>query len=416
MPFNQGDRVVDLGAARESAEHKLALHRRHDPITLVIPATYADAISPAMLGDAGQGLEGIVSSLSRNTWISSIVIPIDGLTGERAYKDLKSNYQKRLGDRVTLVWNLHPQIHEIRKEMKEKGANIPELDRGKGANVWTSLLYLHTVDPMSHLMLHDADILTYDSHFVENLAMPLMYPKMGFDFIKAYYQRLKWNEEQGKHQLFGRALRLGVRPLILSLSKVFRDEAAIQDYLSYLSEYKYLTSGEFAMSRTLWPRMPVPPLYDLEIGQLTWLHNSPWRCGQVDLGVYDHKHQDISVDDPTRGLHRMFIDITKSVFRRLYQMGYKEIVEEDMIEGISDYFESSAFRLMDSYKTLSHHRDYWYDYVEENIAIRTFSRAVIEAYEEFRAIPYTYKPLTAPLFYDSKYGHQIAEVVRAINR
>ena len=37
--------------------------------------------------------------------------------------------------------------------------------------------------------------------------------------------------------------------------------------------------------------------------------------------TYDHKHQELSPDDPSRGLHRMVIDIATSLFHNLASVG-----------------------------------------------------------------------------------------------
>ena len=51
---------------------------------------------------------------------------------------------------------------------------------------------------------------------------------------------------------------------------------------------------------------------------------SPNNICQVDLAdIYDHKHQDLSLDDETKGLSKMSIDIIKTFIKKLAI--YKEI-------------------------------------------------------------------------------------------
>ena len=46
------------------------------------------------------------------------------------------------------------------------------------------------------------------------------------------------------------------------------------------------------------------------------------RLCQVDIAEnYDHKHQNISIDDNSKGLSKMSIDITKAVIRKLASQG-----------------------------------------------------------------------------------------------
>ena len=46
------------------------------------------------------------------------------------------------------------------------------------------------------------------------------------------------------------------------------------------------------------------------------------RICQVELvDNYDHKHRELSEDDPSRGLHRMVVDIAASLIRNLASYG-----------------------------------------------------------------------------------------------
>ena len=61
----------------------------------------------------------------------------------------------------------------------------------------------------------------------------------------------------------------------------------------------------------------IPFDWGLEIGVLSEVYRSytPRRICQVDLAdAYDHKHQDLSPDDPEAGLHKMAIDISKAFY------------------------------------------------------------------------------------------------------
>ena len=49
---------------------------------------------------------------------------------------------------------------------------------------------------------------------------------------------------------------------------------------------------------------------------------SPQNICQVDLAdTYDHKHQVLSIDDETKGLSRMSIDIIKTFIKKLATQG-----------------------------------------------------------------------------------------------
>src|SRR3990167_8583322 len=64
----------------------------------------------------------------------------------------------------------------------------------------------------------------------------------------------------------------------------------------------------------------IPWDWGLEVGVLAevFRNYSPQRICQVDIADnYEHKHQAISAEDPEKGLMKMCIDISKSMFRTL---------------------------------------------------------------------------------------------------
>ena len=79
-------------------------------------------------------------------------------------------------------------------------------------------------------------------------------------------------------------------------------------YIRYLASFRYPLSGEFAVQRDLATRMRLPSDWGLEIVTLfeALRHRGTVRICQVEIAErYDHKHQDLSVDDPAGGLNRM---------------------------------------------------------------------------------------------------------------
>jgi glucosyl-3-phosphoglycerate synthase len=68
----------------------------------------------------------------------------------------------------------------------------------------------------------------------------------------------------------------------------------------------------------------IPADWGLEVGVLAEVFRncSLKRVAQVELVAnYDHKHQDLSPNDATRGLHRMVVDIAASLIRNLASYG-----------------------------------------------------------------------------------------------
>jgi glucosyl-3-phosphoglycerate synthase len=68
----------------------------------------------------------------------------------------------------------------------------------------------------------------------------------------------------------------------------------------------------------------IPADWGLEMGVLceVFRNVTSRRICQVELAdTYEHKHQPLSVDDATRGLTKMSVDIAKSLFRNLATEG-----------------------------------------------------------------------------------------------
>ena len=73
-------------------------------------------------------------------------------------------------------------------------------------------------------------------------------------------------------------------------------------------------------------RMRLAPDWGLEIVTLfeALRHRAPARICQVELcECYEHKHQELSPEDATRGLHRMANDVTKHLLRTLAANGVR---------------------------------------------------------------------------------------------
>jgi glucosyl-3-phosphoglycerate synthase len=145
------------------------------------------------------------------------------------------------------------------------------------------------------------------------LVLPAIDPTVDFDFVKAYYARVS-------DRLHGRVTRLLLAPLLASFTRLI----GADPYIRYLSSFRYALSGEFAMKIDLAERLRLPCDWGLEIVMLfeALRHRAPVRVCQVELAErYDHKHQELSPDDPSTGLHRMARDVIKHLLRTLAAAG-----------------------------------------------------------------------------------------------
>src|SRR3989304_1652422 len=85
-------------------------------------------------------------------------------------------------------------------------------------------------------------------------------------------------------------------------------------FLVYLDSFRYPLAGEFAMQVNLARVNRIPSDWGLEVGVLAEVYRncSLKRVCQADIADnYEHKHQDLSRGDPTKGLMKMAVDIAK---------------------------------------------------------------------------------------------------------
>jgi glucosyl-3-phosphoglycerate synthase len=155
--------------------------------------------------------------------------------------------------------------------------------------------------------------LSYDRELLARLCYPVVNPNINFEFCKGYYSRVT-------DRMHGRVTRLLVTPLVRSMLKVF----GYMPFLVFLDSFRYSLSGEFAMKADLARVNRIPANWGLEVGVLAEVFRncSAKRVCQAELcASYDHKHQALSQDDPSKGLMKMAVDICTSLFRTLSAEG-----------------------------------------------------------------------------------------------
>ncbi len=268
------------------------------PMALVIPALVSELEGPA--------LRRIVEELGAVEYLSEIIIGID--QADRAGFDGARQFFSALPQRHRLLWHHGPRLQTLDGELRKLG--VAPTDEGKGRNVWFCFGYFLASGRASVVALHDADVLTYDRRMLARLLYPVVHPTFGYAFAKGYYYRTDG------HQLTGRVVRLFMEPLLRAFTTVLGPN----DYIDYLAGFRYPLAGEAAMHADVVRNMRIPDDWGLEVGVLAEVYRryTPRRICQVEIAdAYDHKHQRLSGDDPTAGIHKMAIDIGKAMFRKL---------------------------------------------------------------------------------------------------
>ena len=274
------------------------------PMALVLPCHIKELGTKA--------LKGIVRELKGVTYLKQIVVGIDGAARARDFCKARTIF-RQLPQRPMLLWNDGPRMQRLYNQLEE--AELGAGPGGKGRNVWTCFGYVLASEQARMVAVHDCDILTYNRELLARLCYPVAHPALGFDFCKGYYARVS-------AQLNGRVMRLMVTPLIRALKSII----GAHPFLVYMDTFRYPLAGEISLDLDLVRRLRIPYDWALEIGTLAevFRNAAPRAICQSELCEnYDHKHQELSVRDPDKGLNKMAVDLARSFFRQMAAEGIK---------------------------------------------------------------------------------------------
>jgi glucosyl-3-phosphoglycerate synthase len=351
-------------------EEELLEYRESRPIALVIPCLYSEL--------EGKAIGRIVEEIANASYIARIVIALDRATPEQYLH--ATQFFGRLGGRESILWLHSPAVTRIFAELEKQG--LPLETSGKGRACWMAYGYVLSRPEIEVIALHDADIETYDRELLVRLCYPVGNPNLGFEFAKGYYARYS-------DRLHGRVMRLFLTPLLRALENV----CGSVPLLSFLGGFRYPLAGEFAMSTDLARINRIPSDWGLEVGVLAEVYRSlaPRRVCQVDLCErYDHKHRELSPDDPSSGLMKMAIDIAKSLFQNLATEGV--VFSAGRFRSLVVAYSRHAGDTILQYGADAAINDLAFDRHQEGLAVDTFVRALQLATHQFMD-----DPLGAPL-------------------
>jgi glucosyl-3-phosphoglycerate synthase len=217
----------------------------------------------------------------------------------------------------------------------------------------------------------------YNRELLARLCYPVLNPNLNFEFCKGYYARVS-------DRMHGRVTRLFITPLIRALESLF----GFLPFLRYLDSFRYPLSGEFAMQADLARINRIPSDWGLEIGVLAEIYRncSKKRVCQVDIADnYEHKHQELSPGDPSKGLMKMALDIAKTLFRVLSAEGVT--FETGNMQTLLTRYVRTAEDNISRYHADAMINGLIFDRHEEETAVETFARALKQATEDFFADP-----------------------------
>lgn len=349
----------------ERLEAELRRYSRECPIGLVLPALYSEFETPAM--------SGIVSQLAHVDYLSQIVVVLAKAT--RAEFHEARAFFDTVPTPVTFLWIDSERIQNLFRILEQRG--IPAGPDGKGRSCWLAYGYLLATGNCDVIALNDCDIANYHRRYLARLLYPVVNPNLGFEFSKGYYARIT-------DRMHGRVTRLFMTPLIRALDGM----APGTNLLAFLDSFRYCLAGEFAMKAHLARVNRIPSDWGLEIGVLAEIFRncSPTRTCQVDLtDNYDHKHQQLSADNPSGGLRRMSCDIAKTLFRTLAAEGLT-FTQEDF-RSLEVRYVRLAEDIMDRYYADALLNGLEFDRHEEERAVSVFALSLRQAAEDFLVDP-----------------------------
>lgn len=358
------------GVDLDKIEAELSWYTTERPIALVLPSLYSE-----LEGDA---LKGIIRELKDIKYIKEIVITL-GPASEEEFKYAREFFSI-LPQKMRIIWNSGPRIDTVYKAIE--AAELPIGEPGKGRSAWMAYGFILSELDIHGIALHDCDILTYDRVLLARLCYPVTNPNLDYDFCKGFYSRVT-------DRLHGRMTRLLVTPLIRSLQKILGH----LPILLFFDSFRYPLAGEFSMDVDLARVNRIPGDWGLEVGVLAevYRNTSNRRVCQVDIAEnYEHKHQDLSPEDASRGLNKMCVDICKSIFRTLASEGI--VFSDGFFKTLVATYVRTAQDMLKRYQDDAAINNLFFDRHEESLAVETFTNGIKKAAEII-----TEDPLGVPL-------------------
>jgi glucosyl-3-phosphoglycerate synthase len=354
----------------ERMEMELEFYSKNNPITLVLPSLYSELKEKA--------LKTIISEIQKVKYINQVIVTL-GRADEREFEHAKEFFSV-LPQETIVIWNDGGRIRSLYDVLDKNEISAGE--DGKGRSTWMAFGYVLASEKSDVIALHDCDILSYDREFLARLCYPVVNPNLGYEFCKGYYSRVT-------NKMHGRVTRLFVTPLLRSLERLIGH----LPFLVYLDSFRYPLAGEFSMITDLARINRIPWDWGLEVGVLSEVFRncSLRRICQVDLtDNYEHKHQELSPDDPSKGLLRMSTDIAKNLFRNLASEGID--LSESLLKTLKATYLRIAQEAITKYHDDAAVNGLDFDRHEEGVAVDTFTKGIDLASKAF-----VEDPLSIPL-------------------
>jgi glucosyl-3-phosphoglycerate synthase len=354
-----------VAGGTERLERELAAFAASHPIALVLPALWSEFEGPA--------LPRILEQLKEVPYLAQVVFTLSGADAGQLAQARRM--AAGLPQEVTFIWNNGPRMARMYEQLTEN--RLPAVPDGKGRSCWMAYGYVLVAQKADFIAVCDCDVRTFDREFLARLCYPVANPNLGFEFCKGYYARVT-------DRMHGRVTRLLVTPLIRSLVRILGPHP----FLAFLDSFRYPLAGEICMKADLARVNRIPSDWGLELGTLAEVHRncSVKRVCQAELAdAYEHKHQDLSPDDPGRGLMKMAVDIAKILFRTLSAEGAR--LDSGVFRALQSTYVRTAEDTIARYQADALIDGLVFDRHQEEATVEAFSRAIRMAAEAYLEDP-----------------------------
>jgi glucosyl-3-phosphoglycerate synthase len=367
--FHQGGEITTLHqlgpADRPRLEEDLRGFAADRPLALILSAQAPDL--------EGGALPRMVEELSGAGYVREVVVAL----GQASRKDLEKAKElfAVLPQPVSVFLAEGRAMARLLSELKDQGIFLGQ--EGKGRAMWLALGVVLARGVSRCVALQGCDIADYDRLLLGRLVYPLLSPRLNYQFSKGYYARLT-------HRLYGRVTRLFVTPLLQALISL----AGPMPYLNFLNCFRYLLAGECALDLDLARISRLPADGGLEVGILgeAYRHLSPKRICQVDLAQnYEHAHQELSPEDPGKGLPKMCTDIGHTILRTLAAEG--AVLSPGLLRSLEVAYIRRAEEIIESYAADAAINGLVFDRHQEGLSVEAFGQGLRQAIARFSDDP-----------------------------
>jgi glucosyl-3-phosphoglycerate synthase len=183
----------------------------------------------------------------------------------------------------------------------------------------------------------------------------------------------------------GRVTRLFVTPFVDTMARIMWDRGLneLGRFFNYHRTFNYPLAGEFSFTTRLARGIDIAYDWGLEVATLSQVYHRsiPRKIAQIDLVPnYEHKHQDISLDDSQKGLHRMVVDIAK--FYLSYMRSHGVPLDDAFVDTILHTYYENALNFVKSYSDDAEANALQYDRYQEEQTVRYFRGFLWTAWEQ----------------------------------